>query len=146
LRVDLPFLHPNRSRTGKRKSMEWQMERTTFRMAVTAILALALVACGQQAKINPTAGGGGLTGSWTPETGGYSASFDNGAFSTTASDTGNLISQGSYVALSESEVQLNWKSNITGRDNTATCSRPSPDMLSCTDNEGRGFVLRRTAV
>ena len=117
------------------------MNAPTRYLALAAVL--ALTACGQDAKINPTAGGGGLTGTWRPDTGGYTARFDNGAFSTVAADTGNVISQGGYVAVSEKEVQLQWKSNVTGMDNTATCNRPSPDVLNCTDGGGRSFVLRR---
>ena len=109
-----------------------------------ATAALVLAGC-QTAKIDPTAGGGGLAGNWAPENGGYRAVFDNGAFSTVASDTGNVISQGSYVAQSESEVVLNWSSNITGQQNSATCARPSPDVLNCTDGGGKTFTLRRLA-
>lgn len=104
---------------------------------------LAVSGC-QTAKINPTAGGGGLQGTWLPAGGGYTANFDNGVFSTVAADTGNVISQGSYIAVSESRVELNWSSNITGLQNTATCDRPNPNTLNCTDGGGKGFVLTRT--
>ena len=113
--------------------------------AVAATLACAIMAgCAQGAKIDPRAGGGGIAGNWFPESGGYTARFDNGDFSTTASDTGNVISQGSYVAVSGSEVQLNWTSNITGLENSATCQRPDLSTLNCTDAGGKGFVLRRS--
>lgn len=106
--------------------------------------ALALSAC-QTAKVNPTAGGGGLAGNWSPDSGGYSAVFDNGAFRTVATDTGNIISQGSYLAQSEKEVELNWSSNITGQQNSARCVRPNADELNCTDAGGKTFRLRRIA-
>ena len=109
-----------------------------------AIAVLVLAGC-ETAKINPTAGGGGLAGEWNPDSGGYTAKFDNGAFSTLALDTGNIISQGSYVAVSETEVSLNWSSNVTGTQNSAACARPDINTLNCTDGGGKPFVLRRRA-
>ena len=70
--------------------------------------------CAQGGKIDPLAGGGGISGNWLPDGGGYTAVFDNGRFSTTATDPGNVISQGSYIAISGMEVELSWTSNITG--------------------------------
>jgi hypothetical protein len=121
------------------------MKNMRVRTTATGIAAamLALVAGCQSTKINPTAGGGGITGNWQPDSGGYTAIFDNGRFSTTASDTGNIISQGSYLAVSASEVQLHWTSNITGLENSAACNRPQANTLECTDAGGRNFVLRR---
>lgn len=115
-------------------------------MTFTAVIAagVAISGCGRDGRINPTAGGGGLQGSWLPDGGGYTATFDNGRFLTTASDTGNIISQGGYFAVSESEVQLTWMSNITGLENTASCQRPQVDTLNCTDGGGKSFTLRRT--
>ncbi len=105
----------------------------------------AIVGGCQGDKPNPRAGGGGLAGSWAPETGGYTAQFDNGVFSTVASDTSAVISQGKYVALSENEIELSWSSNITGLNNSARCARPDLDTLRCSDNGGKSFVLRRIA-
>lgn len=113
---------------------------------VALSLAFALGGCAQGVKIDPTAGGGGLTGTWQPDGGGYTARFDNGTFSTVAADTGGLISQGSYIVQSESQVQLQWKSNITGLDNSAQCNRPDPNSMECRDAGGKSFVLRRSTV
>lgn len=118
--------------------------RTMMKRSPALAVAACLLAACQTAKINPTAGGGGLDGSWKPVTGGYVAQFDNGVFSTTALDTGNVISKGGYVAISEKEVDLNWTSNITAETNTAKCMRPDPDTLSCTDAGGKPFVLQRS--
>jgi hypothetical protein len=117
--------------------------RQATAMAMTAGM-LALTTGCQSTKINPTAGGGGITGNWQPDSGGYTAIFDNGRFSTTATDTGNVISQGSYLAVSASEIQLRWTSNITGLENSAACNRPQANTLECTDAGGRNFVLRRS--
>lgn len=110
----------------------------------SALGLLALASCAGP-KIDPTAGGGGITGNWAPDGGGYTAIFNNGQFSTTAADTGNIISQGSYLAVSTTEVTLNWTSNITGLQNSARCERPDPVVLNCTDDGGKTFTLRKSA-
>ncbi len=111
--------------------------------SIVALGTLAMVAGCQTARIDPTAGGGGLSGRWSPDTGGYAAVFDNGIFRTTASDTGNVISQGSYIVQSGETVELTWTSNITGQPNSARCTRPSVNLLNCTDAGGKPFTLRR---
>jgi hypothetical protein len=117
------------------------INRKTGTLAATALV-LAASAC-QSDKINPTAGGGGLAGDWLPDNGGYVAKFENGKFTTVAADTGNVISAGGYVAISEKQVDLNWVSNVTGSANTASCTRNDLNTLSCTDGGGKTFVLRR---
>lgn len=113
------------------------------RITALAIALLALAGCQQTAKLDPLAGGGGLTGTWIPDGGGYSALFANGIFRTTATDTGNVISEGNYVAISASQVELRWQSQITGAANLAQCQRPDANVLNCTDSAGKPFVLRR---
>ncbi len=123
----------------------WEMKsKAAWQVPVAAMVlaTLAMTAC-QTDKINPTAGGGGLSGDWRPDGGGYTAKFENGKFTTLALDTGNVISQGGYLAISETQVDLNWVSNITGTSNTATCARPDLNTLNCTDGGGKPFVLRR---
>ncbi|HSO48781.1 MAG TPA: hypothetical protein VLQ68_12730 [Rhizobiaceae bacterium] len=120
--------------------------RTLHRATGVALVlaAVALSAC-QRDKVNPMAGGGGLAGNWNPDTGGYTAQFDNGRFTTVASDTGNVISEGGYLAISEKQVDLSWTSNVTGTQNTANCARPDLNTLNCTDGGGKSFVLRRAS-
>lgn len=117
--------------------------RNRITIIAVAATAMLMTGCQTDSKINPTAGGGGLAGDWRPDGGGYTAQFQNGIFTTVAADTGNVISQGSYVAISETQVNLDWKSNITGAPNNAQCQRPDANTLSCTDGGGKAFVLRR---
>ncbi|MEZ5789312.1 MAG: hypothetical protein R3D34_00390 [Nitratireductor sp.] len=115
------------------------------RLAMVMLVATTflVVGCKTEGKINPTAGGGGLAGDWRPDGGGYTAQLQNGVFTTIAGDTGNVISQGNYIAISETQVNLQWTSNITGAPNSAQCARPDPNTLNCTDAGGKTFVLRR---
>ena len=112
-------------------------------IAGLAIATGAILTGCQTVKINPTAGGGGIAGNWVPDGGGYTATFDNGRFFTTALDTGNTISQGSYVAVSEKQVDLTWRSNITGLENQASCQRPEPQVMQCVDAGNKQFTLRK---
>jgi hypothetical protein len=113
--------------------------------AVVLVLAAVVLSGCQKDKVNPTAGGGGLAGDWKPDEGNYTARFENGAFTTLAGDTGNVISQGGYIAVSEKQVDLSWSSNVTNTQNTASCQRPDLNTLNCTDGGGKPFVLRRMA-
>lgn len=116
-------------------------------IAVMAIVAgaLALSACQQRGKIDPLAGGGGLTGNWVSGDNVFTARFDDGAFTATANDTGAMISQGSYVVVSTEELRLEWLGLITNQSNSATCQRPDATLLNCTDASGRRFTLRKQA-
>ncbi|MEZ5799643.1 MAG: hypothetical protein R3D29_03040 [Nitratireductor sp.] len=115
------------------------------RLAMVMLVATTflVVGCKTEGKINPTAGGGGLAGDWRPDGGGYTAQLQNGVFTTIAGDTGNVISQGNYIAISETQVNLQWTSNNTGAPNSAQCTRPDPNTLNCADAGGKTFVLRR---
>lgn len=112
---------------------------------ILAAAGALLSACQQGPKIDPLAGGGGLTGNWAPDGGGYTATFANGAFRTMATDTGNVISEGGYTANSATEVELRWQSRITNLANQARCNRPDANTLLCTDQAGKAFTLRRVA-
>jgi len=133
-------------KSGRRETkMQKTDRRSSARAGVVSLCLCVLAVSGcETTKINPTAGGGGLAGDWRPDSGGYVARFENGRFSTIASDTQNVISQGGYVAVSEQQVDLNWTSNVTGTANTATCTRPDNNTLDCKDGGGKPFVLRRT--
>jgi hypothetical protein len=124
------------------------IQQSKFRslgIGIAVVMVLAMAGCQQSAQLDPLAGGGGLTGNWAPDGGGYSAQFANGVFRTTATDTGNVISEGSYVAVSASQIELRWQSKITGQANLAQCARPDANVLNCTDSGGKPFVLRRIA-
>ncbi len=84
-----------------------------------------------------------LNGNWASSDGVYVAEFRNGNFRAIANDTGGVISEGKYVALSETKVQLQWRGVVSGKENQAECLKPSPNQLDCVDANGNKFSLKR---
>lgn len=116
----------------------------TVGMGVCA--ALMLSACqSKDAKVDPLAGGGGLTGSWVSADNVFTAQMNNGRFISVANDTGETLSEGSYYVVSASEVQLNWTGKLSQQANSARCQREGEALMNCTDQAGRTFTLRKTS-
>lgn len=112
--------------------------------ALLVIGAVALSGCQtKDEKIDPIAGGGGLTGKWISSDNVFSAQLDNGNFFSTANDTGEVLSQGTYVVISAKEIQMKWRGNLSQQDNSANCQREGVGVLVCTDLAGKGFTLRK---
>ncbi len=85
-----------------------------------------------------------LNGNWASSDGVYVAQLANGKFQAVANDTGNVISEGSYIALGETKVQLSWVGKISGKSNQAECLKPEFNQLDCVDLSGNKFSLRRS--
>ena len=117
----------------------------TVRVAATRVMvAMALTACqSKDAKIDPLAGGGGLTGKWVSSDNVFSAQFDNGNFYSTANDTGEILSEGKYIVVSATQIKLDWRGRLSGQDNSANCQRQGTDTMTCTDQAGKSFSLRK---
>ena len=107
------------------------------------LVLLALAGCNKAEKIDPRAGGGGLSGKWLWADNVFTAEFSGGNFIATANDTQTVISQGNYIVVSVIQVRLNWRGNVTGADNSAVCQRPEPNQLVCTDAGGKSFTLNK---
>lgn len=111
-------------------------------LSAVAIMGLSFLAACNNAK--DLAGPPVLNGSWASSDGVYVAEFLNGQFRAVANDTGNVISEGSYIALAENKVQLNWVGKISGKSNQAECLKPEDNQLDCVDVSGNKFSLRRS--
>lgn len=109
---------------------------------VTAITALSVLAACNNAK--DLAGPPVLNGSWASSDGIYVAELLNGQFKAVANDTGNVISEGSYIALAENRIKLSWVGKISGKSNEAECLKPDDNQLDCVDVSGNKFSLRRS--
>lgn len=114
---------------------------------VIMVGAIALTACqSKEAKIDPLAGGGGLTGKWVSTDNVFTAQLDNGNFFSTANDTGEVLSEGTYVVISATEIKMNWRGKLSQQENSANCQRDGVGVLNCTDIAGKGFSLRKVEV
>lgn len=120
--------------TGVKPSKSWGV------FVVMAVLAVAVSACQTKKDV---AGPPILNGKWASSDGVYVAEFNNGKFTAIANDTGGVISEGDYIALSESKVNLNWYGVVSGKPGSAECLKPSPDQLDCVDASGNKFSLKR---
>ena len=86
-----------------------------------------------------------LNGNWASSDGVYVAELRNGNFKAVANDTGGVISQGRYIALSEDKIKLEWYGIVSGKSNSAECLKPNTEQLDCVDENGNKFSLRRTS-
>lgn len=120
------------------------MFKRTKKVAISAVAIMGfgfLAACNNAKDL---AGPPVLNGSWASSDGVYVAEFLNGQFRAVANDTGNVISEGSYIALAENRIKLNWVGKITGKSNEAECLKPEDNQLDCVDLSGNKFSLRRS--
>lgn len=113
-----------------------------MKILVLIIISVGFLAACQNKK--DLAGPPVLNGSWASSDGVYVAQLANGKFQAVANDTGNVISEGSYLALSENKVQLSWVGKISGKSNQAECLKPDFNQLDCVDLSGNKFSLRRS--
>ncbi len=114
------------------------LSRVCLLIAATTMLS----ACNPNKKV---AGPPLLNGQWASSDGVYTAQFLNGSFKAVANDTGGIISEGEYVALSEDRVQLKWNGLVSGKSSQAECMKPGSNQLDCVDINGNKFSLRRTS-
>jgi len=114
------------------------------RVALVLAVVLGVSACSTKPKDDPLAGGGGLKGNWVSGDGVFTAELSDGSFVSRAADTGEVLTQGTYIVASADSVQLNWRSIARNEDSTANCVRQGIDLLTCTDQAGRSFTLRKS--
>lgn len=83
-------------------------------------------------------------GAWASSDGIYRAEFNNGTFRSVANDTGEVLSQGNYTVNSETSLQISWRGNVSGKFNSAKCTKPDVNTMNCVDESGKSFSLLRT--
>ena len=107
-----------------------------------AAAGILLSACNQNKEV---AGPPLLNGQWASSDGVYTAQFLNGSFKAVANDTGGIISEGEYIALTEERIQLKWNGLVSGKSSEAECMKSGDNQLDCVDINGNKFSLRRTS-
>ncbi len=99
-----------------------------------ALMSIVVVSACQANK--EVAGPPILNGKWASSDGIYIAELNNGVFRAIANDTGGVISEGNYIALSDTRVKLNWFGVVSGKANSAECLKSTADQLDCVDENG----------
>ena len=122
--------------------------RTLPSATFAAGLALMLAACqsaGPMLRAAPAAPKG-VEGQWISADGVAVSSFSGGVFTTTATDTGNKLADGSYTMTDQNNVAITVQSKIRQTTTSVNCALASASQLNCTSSSGQQFVLnRRTA-
>jgi hypothetical protein len=112
-------------------------------VAIAALLA-ACQSAGPSLRSAPTPQG--VEGQWISADGVAISTFSGGQFTTTATDTGNKLADGSYTMVDSRTAAITVVSLIRQTTTNVNCALASANQLNCTSSEGANFVLtRRTA-
>ncbi|MDH4988187.1 hypothetical protein QEZ47_22285 [Aminobacter anthyllidis] len=88
----------------------------------------------------------GVEGAWLDAKGTGLSTFAGGSFQTVATDTGQKLSDGTYILTGANSVQINGTSLIRQSPISFNCLLISANQLNCTSSAGQQFTLtRRTA-
>lgn len=122
------------------------------RIACITTIAGALSACIVDAPGgpgDPRFGGGGQTrieGNWAPQDGGAIATFQNGAFTNRAIDTGQAFTTGGrYNYNGNDQVAITYTSLVSNQQAAVNCLVVAANQLNCTNARGNQFQLFRRA-
>lgn len=117
---------------------------------VLALFAAAIAGCSTSG--GGSSGGGvrpapsGVEGAWLDAKGTGLSTFAGGSFQTVATDTGQKLSDGTYILTGANSVQINGTSLIRQSPISFNCLLISANQLNCTSSAGQQFTLtRRTA-
>jgi hypothetical protein len=124
--------------------------RNVFSAGAAAALSVILAGC---MSFGGSGGGGtparpvqtGIEGSWIDAQGTGLSTLSGGVFSTVATDTGQKLAEGSYVANGATSVQITGTSLIRQSPISFNCLLVSTSQLNCTSSAGQQFVLTRRA-
>ena len=87
----------------------------------------------------------GIEGSCIDAQGTGISTLSGGVFQTVATDTGQTLSEGSYVLSGQDGVQISGTSLIRQSPIIFNCLLVSTSQLNCTSSAGQQFVLTRRA-
>ncbi|MCA0278314.1 MAG: hypothetical protein LCH86_20140 [Proteobacteria bacterium] len=115
---------------------------------VMALLAAALAGCttgggGVSGGGAPVRAQSGVEGAWLDAKGTGLSTFQAGAFQTVATDTGQKLSDGTYVMTGANSVQINGTSLIRQSPISFNCLLISANQLNCTSSTNQQFTLTR---
>jgi hypothetical protein len=104
---------------------------------LVCIIALALAAC-QTGRV-----GGGLDGNWASDDGVFVATFDNGAFISRLTGTGETVVADGRYSRSAGGIQLEWTSIAANERRSAQCEFLGSGRLRCAPSVGEPFTMTR---
>ncbi|MBX3598094.1 MAG: hypothetical protein KF874_11060 [Rhizobiaceae bacterium] len=84
-----------------------------------------------------------VEGEWLSADGVAVSRFQGGAFSTTATDTGNKLADGSYRYTDTRMISISGTSLIRQTPIAFNCLLATLDQLNCTNASGQNFALTR---
>ncbi|PZO77943.1 MAG: hypothetical protein DI629_13400 [Mesorhizobium amorphae] len=87
----------------------------------------------------------GFDGEWLSTDGVAVSRFTSGQFQTFATDTGNVLADGSYRLIDTRTAQITVVSRIRQTTNNVNCALATTNQLNCTSSTGQNFVLTRRA-
>lgn len=132
--------------------MAWK-SANAVRIAGIATVAAGLSACiidAPRGGGDPRFGGGPvqtrIEGNWSPQDGGAVATFQNGAFTNRAVDTGqSFTSGGRYSYTGPNQVAISYTSVVRQEQVNVNCLVVSAGQMNCTTATGARFALFRRA-
>jgi hypothetical protein len=113
---------------------------------IAVATAVTLAACTTSGPSTPPMGASapkGVEGSWIDAQGTGLSTFSSGRFQTVATDTGQKLSDGSYIMTGATSVEINGTSLIRQSPISFNCLLVSTNHLNCTSAAGQNFVLTR---
>lgn len=113
---------------------------------IAAATAVTLAACTTGGPSAPSIGSNapkGVEGSWIDAQGTGLSTLSSGSFRTVATDTGQKLSEGSYIVTGPTSVEINGTSLIRKSPIAFNCLLVSTSQLNCTSASGQNFVLTR---
>ncbi len=122
------------------------LSRTMLKAGIAAATTMALAACTTSGPSAPVTGPStprGVEGSWIDAQGTGLSTLSGGNFQTVATDTGQKLSEGSYIVTGATSVEINGTSLIRQSPISFNCLLVSTSQLNCTSASGQNFVLTR---
>jgi hypothetical protein len=85
-----------------------------------------------------------MDGVWASSDGVFVANFERGHFTSRFTATNEILAQGAY-SVAGGGISMQWISAATKQQRAATCSFAGSDIVTCNQEGGGHFELRRSA-
>ncbi|MEM0907677.1 MAG: hypothetical protein AAGJ94_09960 [Pseudomonadota bacterium] len=108
-----------------------------MRVLIFAVLGVALIGC-QSARF-----GSGVDGQWSADDGSFVATFDNGAFTSRLTSTGETVVFDGRYSSTGNGLALAWTSVGANERRSADCTFSARNRLSCVPSVGTAFSLTK---